>query len=178
MILRVLDGIQLIIYTKRNSMKPASVKEIKAELIYKPKEELVELCLMMSKHKKENKELLTYLLFERGDEGGYIESIKEEMNNLFDDVNYSSYYLAMKGVRKILRIAKRYIRYSKNKATEAEVLIYFCAKVKLICSYYEYNASLLSIYDKQLEIAQKKIKSLHEDLQYDFQLMIEEELGE
>ena len=159
-------------------MKPASVKNIKSELIYKSKEELVELCLMMSKHKKENKELLTYLLFERGDEAGYIKEIKNEMNDLFDNINYSSYYHTTKGVRKVLRISKKFIRYSKNKETEAEVLIYFCSKVKRVSEFYEYNASLCSIYDKQLDIVQKKIKSLHEDLQYDFNLMIEEVLGE
>jgi hypothetical protein len=159
-------------------MKPASVKDIKSELIYKSKEELVELCLMISKHKKENKELLTYLLFERGNETEYVKEIKVEMNKLFEEINYQSYYHATKGVRKVLRICKKYIRYSKNKETESEVLIYFCAKVKRVSQLFEYNGSLCSIYDKQLEIARKKINSLHEDLQYDFSLMIEDLLGE
>jgi hypothetical protein len=137
-------------------MKPASVKDIKSELIYKSKEELVELCLMISKHKKENKELLTYLLFERGNETEYVKEIKVEMNKLFEEINYQSYYHATKGVRKVLRICKKYIRYSKNKETESEVLIYFCAKVKRVSQLFEYNGSLCSIYDKQLEIARKK----------------------
>lgn len=158
-------------------MKPASVKDIKSELIYKSKEELAELCLMMSKYKKENKELLTYLLFERGDESEYVKQIKLEVNKLFEEINYQSYYHATKGVRKVLRICKKYIRYSKNKETECEILIYFCAKVKRVSQLFEFNGSLCSIYDKQLEIVQKKIKSLHEDLQYDFNLMIEDLLG-
>lgn len=161
-----------------NSMKAASVKDIKSELIYKSKEELIELCLSMSKHKKENKELLTYFLFERQDEPGYIKEIKHEIDTQIDTLNYNSYYHATKGVRKVLRICKKYIRYSKNKETEAEVLIYFCSKIKRIAQYYEFNASLLSIYDKQLEMARKKISGLHEDLQYDFDLMIEEVLGD
>lgn len=159
-------------------MKAASVRDIKEELKFKSKEELVELCLTMSKHKKEIKELLTYLLFGRQNEDDYIKEIKHEIDELFDQLNYASYYQAAKGVRKILRISKKYIRYSKRKDTEAEVLIYFCSKVKTIAEYFEYNSSFLSIYDKQLEIARKKISMLHEDLQYDFQLMIEEELGE
>ena len=159
-------------------MKPASVKDIKSELIFKSKEELIELCLSMSKHKKENKELLTYFLFERQDEVGYIKEIKNEIDTLIDAINYNTYYHATKGLRKVLRICKKYIRYSKNKETEAEVLIYFCSKVKRIAQYYEFNASVLSIYDKQLEMAQKKIEALHEDLQYDFNLMIEELLGD
>ena len=81
-------------------------------------------------------------------------------------------------VRKVLRGCKKYIRYSKNKETEVDILIYFCSKVKSVSEYFEYNGSLLSIYDKQLEMVRKKIASLHEDLQYDYGLMIEELLGE
>lgn len=158
-------------------MKPASVKDLKTELIYKSKEELVDLCLTMGKYKKENKELLTYLLFEQQDEAEYIKEIKYEVDGLFSELNYSSYYQSTKGVRKVLRLVKKYIRYSKKKETEVELLIYFCSKVKSILEYFEYNSTLLSIYEKQLEMVQKKIKSLHEDLQYDFRLMIEEELG-
>lgn len=159
-------------------MKAASIKYIKDELKFKSKEELMELCLTMSKHKKENKELLTYLLFERQDEAEFVIGIKAEVDEMFESLDYSSYYRATKGVRKILRILKKYIRYSKLKPTEIEVLIYFCVKLKAIWEYFEYNSSMISIYEKQLEIARKKISALHEDLQYDFQLMIEEELGE
>ena len=44
-------------------MKAAGVKAIKDDLKMRSKEELQELCLTLSKFKKENKELLTYLLF-------------------------------------------------------------------------------------------------------------------
>ena len=40
--------------------------------------------------------------------------------------------------------------------------------------HFVHNNTLLSIYAKQLEIVQRKIASLHEDLQYDYNLMIEE----
>ena len=49
-------------------MKTATVREIKLELKDKSSDELVELCLMLSKFKKENKELLTYLLYEKHNE--------------------------------------------------------------------------------------------------------------
>jgi hypothetical protein len=159
-------------------MKTASVREIKLELKDKTKEEITELCLLMSKFKKENKELLTYLLYERQNEATYVQGIKEEIDAQFEAINYSTYYFLNKGVRKVLRSCKKFIRYSKNKETETEVLIYFCSKVKAVSEYYEHNSSLLNIYDKQLEIARKKITSLHEDLQYDYTSMIEEVLGE
>ena len=43
-------------------MKAASLRDIKSELQFKSKDELMELCLLMTKFKKDNKELLTYLL--------------------------------------------------------------------------------------------------------------------
>ena len=156
-------------------MKAASLRDIKLELKQKSDEEITELCLLLTKYKKENKELLTYLLFERQDEAG---DIKHEIDTQFDTINMSSYYFINKGVRKVLRGCKKYIRYSKNKETEVDILIYFCSKVKSVSEYFEYNGSLLSIYDKQLEMVRKKIASLHEDLQYDYGLMIEELLGE
>jgi hypothetical protein len=159
-------------------MKTAPIRDIKFELKNKSKEEITELCLLMTKFKKENKELLTYLLYERQNEAGYVQDIKLELDEQFQAINSGSYYFLNKGVRKVLRSCKKHIRYSKNKETEAEVLIYFCSKVKAVGEYYQHNASLVAIYDKQLEIVRKKVSSLHEDLQYDYNLMIEEVLGE
>jgi hypothetical protein len=55
-----------------------------------------------------------------------------------------------------------------------DILIHFCLRVKQESNHFEYNGTLLSIYAKQLEIVQKKIAGLHEDLQYDYSLMIDE----
>ena len=155
-------------------MKAASLRDIKSELKFKSKEELTELCLLITKFKKDNKELLTYLLFERHDELGYVNSIKEDIDVQFDELTRDSYYRMNKAIRKVLRSCKKFIRYSKNKESEVDILIHFCLRVKQESSHFEYNGTLLSIYDKQLEIIQKKISSLHEDLQYDYNLMIEE----
>ena len=40
------------------------------------------------------------------------------------------YFYIKKSVRKILRMAKKYIRYSKNKETEIEILLHFCTVLK------------------------------------------------
>ncbi len=53
-------------------MKTATVKELKNELSHNTQSELIELCLQLSKFKKENKELLTYLLFEKGNEEVFV----------------------------------------------------------------------------------------------------------
>ena len=59
--------------------------------------------------KKENKELLTYLLFEASNEEGFKEGVKEEISLEFSTINCNSYFYMKKSVRKILRITKKYI---------------------------------------------------------------------
>lgn len=154
-------------------MKAASLKQIKDELKHKSTDELLELCLKISKFKKENKELLTYLLFEAHDETEYINEIKREVTLQFAQLNMSSYYFATKGVRKILRNAKKYIRYSKQKQTEVDIILHFCQELKYISNRFNTNSTLEGIYEKQVEAMKKKINSLHEDLQYDYQLILE-----
>ncbi len=99
-------------------MKTASLKEIKTELESTPAPILLELCLKLTKFKKENKELLTYLLFEAHDEKSYVESVKGILDELFLTVNKTQLYFAKKTIRKIVRTATKYIKYSNSKATE------------------------------------------------------------
>ncbi|KAB1158412.1 hypothetical protein F7018_09560 [Tenacibaculum aiptasiae] len=155
-------------------MKAVTVKKIKDELAYKTSGELMELCLQLSKFKKENKELLTYLLFESHNEEGYIERIKEEIDELFEQVNTKSYYYIRKSVRKILTTTKKFIRYSKKKETEVVLLLHFCVKLKEFKPSIKRSPRLQATYDRQLELAKKAIDKLHEDLQYDYNEMISE----
>ena len=93
-------------------MKTATIHELKQELINTPAEQLAELCVRLAKFKKENKELLTYLLFESFDEQAYIENIKTDMLQQFKEINTSSLYFVKKSLRKILRTLSKYIRYT------------------------------------------------------------------
>ena len=58
-------------------MKPVTVSILKKELRQHSQQELIEICLQLAKFKKENKELLTYVLFDSRDEDEYIRAIKE-----------------------------------------------------------------------------------------------------
>ena len=111
-------------------MKAVTVSVLKKELKQHTQEELIEICLKLAKFKKENKELLTYALFDSHDEDEYIREIKEEIDVEFSKLNHDSLYYVKKSVRKILRMLKKYIRYSKKKETEAYVLLHFCGKLK------------------------------------------------
>ncbi len=155
-------------------MKAATIREIKKELSYRSPSEMVELCLRLSKFKKENKELLSYLLYESHNEEGFIESAKKEMLEQFEQINTDSYFYIKKSVRKILRRTKTYIRYSKKKETEVELLIFFCSTLKGMEPSMKDNVSLYNIYLRQIESIKKAISTLHEDLQYDYEVEMEE----
>lgn len=77
-------------------MKAESVSNIKKELKHRSPEELLEICLRLSKFKKENKELLTYLLYEIDDEAAYIQSVKNKIDQQFSEINKSSFYFIKK----------------------------------------------------------------------------------
>lgn len=155
-------------------MKPASVKEIRHDLKHRSNEELMELCLRLARFKKENKELLTYLLFESENEEIYKQSIKEKITAGFENVNPESYYFAKKSIRKILRETKKFIRYSGKKETEVELLIHFCHHLKNFRSAIEENMALRNLYIRQMDLIKKRIEALHEDLQYDFTQKLKE----
>ena len=155
-------------------MKAATVKELKEELNFRSPKELRELCLRLSRFKKENKELLTYLLFESSDEASYIESVKRDIDEQFEQINRKNYYLIKKNVRKVLRNTRKYIRYSQKKQTEVDLLIYFCSKLKTITPSIQKNPGLLKLYNRQIDAIIKKVSSLHEDLQFDYGLELKE----
>ncbi|MDH5474725.1 MAG: hypothetical protein OEX22_03435 [Cyclobacteriaceae bacterium] len=157
-------------------MKTVSVKELKTELVHRSHNELLDICLHLSKFKKENKALLTYLLFESSDEEGYINSVKNEVDIQFKDINTSSFYFIKKSVRKILRTIKTYIRYSKIKETEIQLLLYFCEKLKDLTPSISKNMVLTNLHAREIASIRKKIKTLHEDLQYDYSLALEKVL--
>jgi len=149
-------------------MQSATVRELKQELSSRSEKELVDLCLHLSKFKKENKELLTYLLYEASDESAFIEGIKREIEEQFEQINKTSYYYIKKSVRKILRLVKKYIRYSKKKETEVELLIYFCSTLNQMSPLMQKSVALHNIYIRQIGLIKKAISTLHEDLQYDY----------
>lgn len=155
-------------------MKAASIVEIKKELEYLDKEKIKQLCLRLARFKFENKELLTYLVFEAHDEVSYVQSIKNQLDELFSEINTSSYFYVKKSVRKILRRVKKFSRYSNCLETEVELLLYVCQKMKNINPSIFLNITLTNLYNRQLASAQKKILKLHEDLQFEYNLQIEE----
>jgi hypothetical protein len=149
-------------------MKAASISEIKNELGNLSPARLTELCLLLAKYKKDNKELLSYILFEENDMTAYTESVKKEMDLQFAEINISHIYFAKKSLRKILRITGKHIRYTGSKQAEAELLIYFCQKLKDSGIRYDTSTVLMNLFQAQLKKINTAIAGFHEDLQYDY----------
>jgi hypothetical protein len=154
-------------------MKPAAISDLKKELSALPPQLVLDLCIRLAKYKKENKELLTYLLFDAYDPSEYVQNIKDEIDDQFSQINKSNIYFAAKGLRKILRFTNKYIKYTGSKKIEAELLLYFLHKLKQSGIAIHKSTALKFLHQAQLKKIRKAIAALHTDLQYDFEKELE-----
>ena len=154
-------------------MKPASISTLRKELDRLPPKELAQLCLRLVKYNKENKELLSYLIFDAENEEGFIEGVKAQIIAQFKEINTSSMFYVRKSIRKILKITNKYVRYSGQKQTEVELLIFFCHTMKTSGIKYQRVTSMNNLYQNQVMKIRKAVATLHEDLQFDYQKEIE-----
>ncbi len=150
-------------------MKAASLAEIKRALKDLDNDALAKLCLRLGRFKKDNKELLTYLLFEQQDEATYIMAIKEEIEEEFAQINDTNLYWAKKSIRKILKNLNKQIRFSGLKQTEVELLMHFCQAMNESKIPYQRSRVLDNLYNNQINKIKKAISKLHEDLQADYE---------
>jgi len=149
-------------------MKPESISTIKKELLQMPPDLLAAFCMRLAKYKTENKELLSYLLYLANDQETFIEEVKKEIDFQFKNLNKSQTHLAKKTVRKVLRTTLKYIKFSGEKTTELNLLIYFCQKLKGAGVPLREGTVLGNLYLRQYERIKKVLSGLHEDLQLDY----------
>lgn len=148
-------------------MKPHSINDIKKDLEKKNSEELVVYCLRLAKYKKENKELLGFLLFDHDDIPEFLENVKQEIENLFREINKTNIYYIKKSIRKILKELNKNIRFSMSKQIEAELLIHFCNCINSFSVPIKQSQQLSNLYEAQLKRIENSLSELHPDLQYD-----------
>lgn len=154
-------------------MNAASIPEIKKELQSLDADTLQSICLRLAKYKKENKELLSYLLSEAQDEAGYIRNVKEEIDIMFQELTDRNLYIVKKILRKILRFANRQIKYSGIPQTELELRIYFCEKIKTAKIPLTPGTVLYNLYQQQLKKIAGVLTKLPEDYRVDYADAIE-----
>ncbi len=150
------------------TMKAATISEIKQELSVLPPQKLAGLCLRLARYKNDNKELLTYLLFEASDETAYLRAVKDEIDEAFNGLPKPNLYLTKKSLRKILRSLTKYIRHTGSKQAEAELLIYFCSRIRDSGIPIRDSPVLVNLYRQQLKKIHGAVDSFHEDLRYDY----------
>ena len=155
-------------------MKAAGISEIKDELITLPPKKILDLCLQLTRYKKENKELLSYLLFEAHDQHAFVENVKKEINEQFIELPKSNWYFTKKSLRKILRAISKYSRYTGTKESAIEMLIHFCTKLKASGISFNKNQALSKLYSQQLKKIETLMKSIHEDLHFDYKKQLEQ----
>jgi len=154
-------------------MENIKLNEIKKELGNRSPNELIELCLKLSKFKRDNKEFLTYLLFEQDSEAGYVEKVKEEIDEAFTEVSKSSFYLTKKGIRKALKLTQKHIKYSGIKTTEIELLAYFLSHFDIIARSFPRSSVLENLRETQVKRITKALNNIHPDLQHDYLHLIQ-----
>jgi hypothetical protein len=143
------------------------LQDIKKELQHLSGLQIADLCLRLARHKKENKELLAYLLFEADNDAAFIEKVKAEAGFMFSQLPVRSYEAA-KYLRKILRLIAKYIKFIATKEAEIELLINFCNNYLQYADRRTSYKPLRLILVRQIEKIRTAIGKLHEDLQFDF----------
>lgn len=154
-------------------MKAASLNEIKQELLTYPPKKVLEICLRLAKFKKENKELLSFLLFDAHNEYGYVASIKHEIDEYFLELAGNTWYTTKKSLRKILRLIAKYSKHVSSKESEIDMLIHFCIKMKGLGEHFHYNQKYTNLYMLQIKKLNSLVQLTHEDIRHDYERQIE-----
>jgi hypothetical protein len=148
-------------------MKTEKLNVIKKELNGLSVQQLADICLRLSKYKKENKELLNYLLYDAGDPLAYAEQVKSFLEEEFRAMP-RHYYQSSKSLRKILRLMNRHAKYTASKQVELELLLWFCANFIKYADPRTSHKPLQAILLRQLDKIKAILPKLHEDLQFDY----------
>lgn len=155
--------------------KADSIHEIRKELGKKDFDEVVSYCLRLARFKKENKELLAFLLFKEDEVDAFVEDLKQQTSALFSQINHSNVFFVKKSVRKIVRLLNKNIRFTLSKQVEAELLIHFCNCIHQFSIPIKKSRQLSNLYDAQVKKIEQALSALHPDVQYDLRKQIKKD---
>ncbi|MBK7214987.1 MAG: hypothetical protein IPH88_17195 [Bacteroidales bacterium] len=149
-------------------METASLNEIRKAFGSLSPKEMAELCLRLGRYKKENKELITYILYYECDPSGFLRAVKNETNTQIAAINRSNNYYILKGIRKIIRMLDKYSHFAAKKEIEAEMHIYLWKSLRENGIWIPSQGTLRNLFERQFLKIKKSISELHEDLQFDY----------
>ena len=155
-------------------MNIPSLAAIKKELSYLDEKELISLILTLSKFTRDNKAFLYFKLNERDQPSLFVDTVKEELDKLFQTANTTSFYLTKKSSQTIRRKLNKALKFSANKTDQIELILFFCEKLKTY-GYLKFNHPVISnLFQKQIQKAEKLILKLEDDLRYDYTQLLEQ----
>lgn len=155
-------------------MEIPSLAQLKKDLSYLTEKELIELITDLTKFSRDNKAFLYFKLNERDQPNLFVDAVKEELDEAFQIANTRNYHLAKKAAQGIRRKLNKSLKLSKNKADQAELILYFCEQMKKYDFQKHRHPVIENLFRVQIGKAQKLISSLHEDLQSDFSYRIDD----
>jgi hypothetical protein len=144
-----------------------SLAALKKELNTLERTELIAICARLARHKKENKELLAYLLIEADDPMQYAEKVKPLLDEPFEAPYYSA-WVFLKRLRKALRQISKYQRFTGSARGEAELLVYFLQRFQKDWRGHAKNLGVQKIIVRCLEKIETLIEKMDEDYHSDF----------
>jgi len=144
-------------------MKAASIAELKKGLVRLEQGELLDLCLRLARFKKDNKELLTYLLFLCEDEQAFANSLCSEIDEQFRLTPKAH----KKTLRKLIRWMNKCLRFTKVNDTEIQVRLHFCRVLRASKTPIRQSKVVVNMYNGQLKKVRGVIEKLHEDIRRD-----------
>lgn len=155
-------------------MEIPSLAQLKKDLSYLTEKELVDIITDLAKFSRDNKAFLYFKLNERDMPSLFLDTVKEDLDEAFQTANTKNYHLAKKSAQAIRRKLNKSLKLGKNKADQAELILYFCEMLRKY-GYMQFRHPVISnLYQVQVGKAKKLIATLHEDLQSDFTYRLEE----
>ncbi|MFM6953762.1 MAG: hypothetical protein ACKOWL_02130 [Sphingobacteriaceae bacterium] len=149
-----------------------SLQEQKKELQQLSKPELEAICLRFARFKKDNKELLEYVLFHQSDPQAYADALKKELKEVFTTLNGANYSDAKK-LRKITKSLNKHGKYLQSPAIEADLWVWFCYAYCNSIAAKSTAQVIRNFFVKALLKVEKFQSKLHEDLAFDIQQELE-----
>ncbi|AGA79676.1 hypothetical protein [Echinicola vietnamensis] len=154
-------------------MELPSLAAIKKELQYLPQEELVGLLLETAKFTRDNKQFLFFKVFGRENPQFFQHMVEEELADAFESANMDRAYYAKKSAQAISRKLNKYLKFTKDKTVQLELVGFFCTKL-IEYQYLDFgNEVIHNLYEMQVAKVRKIFSSLHPDLQYDYQPLVD-----
>ena len=150
-------------------MKPASIAQLKKELIRLENGELLDACLRLARFRKDNKELLTYLLFQSQEESVFASELCDEINEQFSLTPNAH----KKTLRKMIRRINKCLRFTKVKDTEIRVRLHFCRCLRASKTPMHKSKVVVNLYNGQLKKVRTIIEKLHNDIKNEVQREIQ-----